>query len=56
MATMEYECRDCGYVEFSNRHLTWCPKCGSVHLLAAWDEENDDHGEFYGVESEARDG
>ena len=48
MACMEYECADCGEFWSNNEPQNrWCPKCGSEHIISAFDEmEYDEYEEM----------
>ena len=39
MSCCDYECKQCGWVEFSNFEPDKCPKCGGqLWTLVGWDE------------------
>ena len=43
MACLEHQCLNCGWLDWNNIKLTFCPKCGSERITNAWDEEGDEH-------------
>jgi len=41
MSCMEHECKDCGYIIFSNifKPEKPCPNCGGLNFYSFYDEE-----------------
>jgi predicted nucleic acid-binding Zn-ribbon protein len=42
MACMTHDCGNCGHMEFNNRSMLVCPKCGSYEVLSHYDDYYDD--------------